>query len=109
MNAATVLAWAADNGHADIVRSLIAKGVDVNARDRDGKGNSALVCAVWSADLRIVRLLIKNGWVLFSTLILTPSSFCSSKVLTLTPGTKRGKPFWRMRKNVKLMRSCGGS
>ena len=61
MNAETVLAWAADNGHIDIVRLLIAKGVDVNARDRDGRGNSALICAVWSEDLPMVRLLIKNG------------------------------------------------
>lgn len=61
MNAATVLAWAADNGHIDIVKLLIAKGVDVNARDQDGRGNSALVCAVWSMNLPMVRLLIKNG------------------------------------------------
>jgi len=61
MNAATVMAWAADNGHIDIVKILIAKGVDVNARDRDGRGNSALICAVWSVDVPMVRLLIKNG------------------------------------------------
>src|SRR6185369_6092931 len=61
MNAETVLAWAAFNGHIDIVRSLIAKGVDVNARDSDGRGNSALMCAVQAGDLPMVRLLIKNG------------------------------------------------
>ncbi len=61
MDAATVLAWAADNGHIDIVRLLIAKGVDVNARDRGGRGNSALICAVWNVDVPMVRLLIKNG------------------------------------------------
>ena len=61
MDAATVLAWAANNGHIDIVRLLIAKGVDVNARDRDGRGNSALLCAIWSVDLPMVRLLIKHG------------------------------------------------
>lgn len=61
MDAATVLAWAANNGHIDIARSLIAKGVDANARDRDGRGNSALLCAIWSVDLPMVRLLIKHG------------------------------------------------
>lgn len=61
LDAATVLAWAADNGHIDIVKLLIAKGVDVNARDRDGRGNSALICAVWSVDVPIVRLLLKHG------------------------------------------------
>jgi len=61
MDAATVLAWAANNGHIDIAKLLIAKGVDANARDRDGRGNSALICAVWSVDVPMVRLLIKNG------------------------------------------------
>lgn len=61
MDAVTVLGWAADNGHRDIVKLLIAKGVDVNARDRDGRGNSALIYAVWNGDVPMVRLLIKNG------------------------------------------------
>ena len=61
MDAATVLAWAAHNGHIDIVKLLIAKGVDANARDQDGRGNSALICAVWSVNVPIVKLLIKNG------------------------------------------------
>src|SRR5215213_7160505 len=61
MDAATVLAWAANNGHIDIAKLLIAKGVDVNARDGDGRGNSALICAVWSVDVPMVKLLIKNG------------------------------------------------
>jgi ankyrin repeat protein len=61
MDAATVLVWAAFNGHIEIVKSLIAKGVDVNARDRDGRGNSALICAIWSVDVPMVRLLIRNG------------------------------------------------
>jgi ankyrin repeat protein len=61
MDAATVLAWAANNGHIDIAKLLIAKGVDANARDRDGRGNSALICAVWSVDVPMVRLLIKHG------------------------------------------------
>lgn len=61
MDAETVLAWAAFNGHIDIVRLLIAKGVNVNARDRDGRGNSALICAVQGGDLPMVKLLIKNG------------------------------------------------
>src|SRR5215211_12134 len=61
MDAATVLAWAAYNNHIDIAKLLLAKGVDVNARDRDGRGSSALICAVWSMDVPMVRLLIKNG------------------------------------------------
>ena len=61
MDAATVLVWAANNGHLDIARLLIAKGVDANARDCDGRGNSALLCAVWSMDVPMVKLLIKNG------------------------------------------------
>lgn len=61
MDAAIALAWAADNGHIDIVKLLLAKGVDVNARDRGGRGNSALVCAVWSLNAPMVRLLIKKG------------------------------------------------
>ena len=61
MGAATVLVWAADNYHIDIVKILIAKGVSANARDSDGKGNSALQCAVWTVNVALVRLLIKHG------------------------------------------------
>lgn len=61
IDAVTVLTWAAENGYIDIVKSLIAKGVDVNTRDDAGRGNSALICAVWNGNLPIVRLLIKKG------------------------------------------------
>ena len=40
---------------------LSVRDTDANARDRDGRGNSALICAVWSVDVPMVRLLIKNG------------------------------------------------
>jgi uncharacterized protein len=61
MGAATVLVWAANNYHIDIVKILIAKGVSANSRDSDGKGNSALQCAIWTVNVPLVRLLIKHG------------------------------------------------
>ena len=61
IDAVTVLTWAAENDHIDVVESLLAKGMDVNARDSAGKGNSALICALWSVNVPMVRLLIKKG------------------------------------------------
>ncbi|KAK4213862.1 ankyrin repeat-containing domain protein [Rhypophila decipiens] len=55
----TLLIWAAKFGREDIARSLISKGADIQARDREGRS------PVWWASCcgygEIVRLLIEHG------------------------------------------------
>lgn len=55
----TPLHFAAREGHFDVCRFLIDKGVDIHWRDSDG--NSALNLAVESHNVDVVRLLLSAG------------------------------------------------
>jgi ankyrin repeat protein len=50
---------AAEEGKTDVVRSLIAKGADVNAKDKEGK--TALAYAKENSHTEIVQLLKQAG------------------------------------------------
>jgi ankyrin repeat protein len=51
---------AAVNGHKDVVELLLAKGADVNAKDRNGN-MTPLHWGVWSYKKDVVELLLANG------------------------------------------------
>ena len=55
----TPLIWAAMMGHIDIVRMLLAKGADVNVRDKDG--STALIWASNNGDANTVQALLNAG------------------------------------------------
>jgi len=55
----TTLMLAAGKGRADLIPSIIAAGVDVNARDKEG--NSALYFAAGNGHLAAVEALLKAG------------------------------------------------
>ena len=55
----TALMWAAQKGHAEVVRMLLEAGANVNRKDKDVK--LALVHAREKGDSDIVDLLIKAG------------------------------------------------
>ena len=50
---------AASNGHTDIVKALLDKGADVNARGN--KGSTALMFAAYNGHTDIVKSLIDKG------------------------------------------------
>jgi len=50
---------AADNGHRQVVRTLVAHGADLNRLNRHG--HTPLTCAVLSRQSSVVRLLIRLG------------------------------------------------
>jgi ankyrin repeat protein len=50
---------AAGPGDLELVKTLLDKGADVNARDNRGK--TALMSAVWGGDLKVVQLLLDWG------------------------------------------------
>ena len=52
---------AVDFGHHDLVRSLLARGADPNARSAVGSRGSALHSAAWEGDLRMARRLVEVG------------------------------------------------
>lgn len=54
-----MLRWAAKNGHDAVVRLLLEKGVDIDARDEGGR--TALPIAAENGHEEVVRLLIDNG------------------------------------------------
>ena len=56
---ATPLAFAAGFGHAEVVRLLLAKGANVNARD--DRGITPLFISVWLKQTECVRLLLDKG------------------------------------------------
>ena len=51
---------ASQEGHLSVVKMLLAKGVDVNAKDRQ-LGRTALMDAVWRGHLKVVELLLDKG------------------------------------------------
>lgn len=59
--AQTPLIRAADHGHVEIVRRLIAAGADVNAHHEDQIGNTAIREAVRGGYVEIVRALLAAG------------------------------------------------
>ncbi|MEA3028767.1 MAG: hypothetical protein QOG13_92 [Sphingomonadales bacterium] len=57
-----VMMAAVDFGHHDLVRWLLSKGANPNARADDaGTGHSALHSAAWNGDLEMVKLLAEAG------------------------------------------------
>ena len=50
---------AAQDGNTDTVKALLAKGADVNAKDK--LGNTALFCAVKSGNIETVQALLAKG------------------------------------------------
>jgi ankyrin repeat protein len=57
---ATPLWWAARNGYVDVARLLLAKGANVNARDR-GNDEAPLMMAAERGDHAMLRLLLARG------------------------------------------------
>lgn len=58
---ATALMRAAGGGHVEIVKALLAAGADVHARNRGGKGKSALDIAREHKRTDAIALLEKAG------------------------------------------------
>lgn len=52
---------AVDFGHHDIVKWLLAKGANPNARSSIGSHGTALHSAAWEGDLRMAQLLVEAG------------------------------------------------
>ncbi|KAJ3031069.1 UNVERIFIED_CONTAM: hypothetical protein HDU68_006657 [Siphonaria sp. JEL0065] len=57
----TPLILASFNGHADVVRYLVSKGADVNARVGSPKGCTAIMIACWMRRMDVVRILVNGG------------------------------------------------
>ncbi|XP_026281843.1 myotrophin [Frankliniella occidentalis] len=51
--------YAADYGQEDVIRYLVSKGADVNAKDKHGI--SVLLAAVWEGHTSCVKLLLEKG------------------------------------------------
>jgi ankyrin repeat protein len=56
-----VMMAAVDFGHHDLVRWLLERGANVNARAAAGSGGTALHSAAWNGDLQMVKLLVAAG------------------------------------------------
>jgi ankyrin repeat protein len=57
----SVMMAAVDFGHHELVRWLIERGANVNARAAGGSGGTALHSAAWNGDLPMVKLLVAAG------------------------------------------------
>jgi ankyrin repeat protein len=57
---ATALMWAANGGHAEVVKLLLEKGADVNVK-RIGDGITALAVAAQNGHTELVNLLLEKG------------------------------------------------
>ncbi|CAH6420141.1 Hypothetical protein UVM_LOCUS60 [uncultured virus] len=53
------LAWAAEEGHADIVQFLLRRGADVDLKNENG--NTPLICSAWKGRTTVTRLLLEAG------------------------------------------------
>ena len=53
------LAWAAQEGHADIVQFLLRRGADVNRKTDNA--NTPLICSAWKGRTTATRLLLEAG------------------------------------------------
>jgi len=56
-----VMMAAVDFGHHHLVRWLLGRGANVNARAAAGSGGTALHSAAWNGDLAMVKLLVTAG------------------------------------------------
>ena len=56
-----VMMGAVDFGHHDLVRWLLGKGANVNARAAAQSRQTALHSAAWNGDLDMVQLLVEAG------------------------------------------------
>lgn len=57
----TALVWAAGKGNTEIVKLLLSKGADVNAKDKAVYGGTALMAAANRGHTEIVKLLLSKG------------------------------------------------
>jgi ankyrin repeat protein len=57
----SVMMAAVDFSHYDMVRWLLARGANVNARAEAQSHQTALHSAAWNGDLEMVRLLVESG------------------------------------------------
>lgn len=55
----TLIHWAADRGHEDIIRLLIKYGADLNVRDEDGQ--TPLFYAAHASNIPCIKLLLESG------------------------------------------------
>jgi hypothetical protein len=56
-----VIMAAVDSGHHDLVRRLLERGADANARTEALSGQAVLHVAAWNGDLEMARLLVEAG------------------------------------------------
>jgi ankyrin repeat protein len=57
----TALSVAAKFGHTDIVEALLAKGADINMKDRHSHNRTALILAVDNGHIDTVEVLLAKG------------------------------------------------
>ena len=57
----TPLHYAAQGEHHDVLRALLAAGANVNARDTDNIGNTAIAHVAGNCSLETARILIEAG------------------------------------------------
>ena len=94
----TPLMAAAQHGHADVARTLVDAGADVNAK-REGtqRGRTALIDAAWSGRTEIVRLLLAkradpNAKAETGATALTGAARQGYTEIVRTPPRRQGRP-----------------